>query len=158
MDTRYQHLSVEERIELYRLHKEGLSLRAIAKHLGRSPSTLSRELKRNSIPTKIWPGGYEPARAHSLAERRRRWDNRYKLTREPALQRHVYARLQQGWSPNKSPVLSLSNRVAVLSLTNLFTGSSIIALPRKTTGIDFCLVTNPGVVDSANAAEVPSTI
>jgi hypothetical protein len=60
--------------------------------------------------------------------------------------------------PNKSPVLSLSNRVAVLSLTNLFTGSSIIALPRKTIGIDFYLVTNPGVVDSANAAEVLSTI
>lgn len=101
METRYQHLTVEERIELYRLHKEGHSLRAIAKILKRSPSTLSRELKRNSTPTKVWPGGYEPARAHSLANRRRHWDNRFKLTRDPTLQRHVHERLQQGWSPEQ---------------------------------------------------------
>ena len=121
METRYQHLTVEERIELYRLYKEGLSLRAIAKVLGRSPSTLSRELKRNSTPTKVWPGGYEPARAHSLAERRRHWDNRYKLTREPALQRHVYDRLQQGWSPEQiAGTLALEQGHCVISHESIY--------------------------------------
>ncbi len=99
METKYQHLTVEERIELSRLHKQGQSLRDIAKVLGRSPSTLSRELKRNSTPTKVWPRGYEPA--HALAERRRHWDNRYKLTRDPMLQRYVHDHLQQGLSPEQ---------------------------------------------------------
>src|SRR6185436_19747496 len=75
----YQHLSLSERIELYRLHKEGHSMRAIATVLGRSASTISRELRRNSEPTKVWRGGYEPARAQSVSERRRHWDARFKL-------------------------------------------------------------------------------
>lgn len=101
METTYQHLSITERIELYRLHQAGQSLRTIAKTLNRAPSTISRELKRNSPPTKVWPGGYEPTRAQQLAERRRRWDNRFKLTRDPHLQTYVHARLLQGWSPEQ---------------------------------------------------------
>jgi len=73
----YQHLTLSERIELYRLHKSGSSVRAIARALGRSASTVSRELDRNSEPTKVWDQGYEPARAQGLAERRRHWDARF---------------------------------------------------------------------------------
>ena len=101
METTYQHLSISERIELYRLHQEGKSLRLIANRLNRAPSTISRELKRNSTPTKIWPGGYDPARAEQLAQRRRHWDNRFKLTRDLNLQTYVHARLTQGWSPEQ---------------------------------------------------------
>jgi IS30 family transposase len=101
METTYQHLSISERIELYRLHKEGKSVRAIAQRLSRAPSTISRELQRNSTPTKVWPGGYEPVRAQQLTERRRHWDNRFKLTRDPDLQAYVYTRLWQGWSPEQ---------------------------------------------------------
>ena len=95
----YQHLSLSERIELYRLHKEGQSMRAIATALGRSASTVSRELKRNSERTKVWGGGYEPARAQSLSERRRHWDARFKLARDASLRTYVYERLRGGWSP-----------------------------------------------------------
>ena len=97
----YQHLSLTERIELYRLHAEGRSLRAIAAALGRSAATVSRELARNSAPTKAWPGGYQPERAQHLAERRRRWDGRFKLARQPALREFVHARLREGWSPEQ---------------------------------------------------------
>jgi IS30 family transposase len=38
MEKRYQHLSLAERIELYRLHRAGSSMRAIALALGRSIS------------------------------------------------------------------------------------------------------------------------
>src|SRR4029079_1608078 len=95
----YQHLSLSERIELYRLHKEGQSMRAIATALGRSASTVSRELKRNSERTKVWGGVYEPARAQSLSERRRHWDARFKLARDASLRTYVYERLRGGWSP-----------------------------------------------------------
>jgi IS30 family transposase len=101
MAKTYQHLSLSERIDLYRMRGEGKSLRAIAQSLGRSPGTVSRELKRNSPPTKAWPGGYAPARAQQLAERRRRWDGRFKLTRQAPLRDFVRARLLAGWSPEQ---------------------------------------------------------
>jgi transposase, IS30 family len=81
----YGQLSLEERIEIYRLHAGGISQNQIAAALGRAASTISRELKRNSKPTKVWAGGYEPVRAQQLAERRRRWDCRFKLARQPDL-------------------------------------------------------------------------
>jgi IS30 family transposase len=101
MEKRYQHLSLTERIELYRLHRAGTSMRAIALALGRSVSTVSRELQRNSEPTKVWSGGYAPARAEQLAQRRRRWDGRFKLARDAALRAHVHRALTQGWSPEQ---------------------------------------------------------
>jgi IS30 family transposase len=56
-------------------------------------------LERNSQATKAWPGGYEPIRAHGLALRRRRWDCRYKLARQPDLRALVQSKLAMGWSP-----------------------------------------------------------
>lgn len=97
----YGQLSLEERIEIYRLHAGGMSRRSIAACLGRSASTISRELRRNSVKTKAWPGGYEPVRAQSLAERRRRWDCRFKLVRQPDLRDLVRDGLAMGWSPEQ---------------------------------------------------------
>jgi IS30 family transposase len=97
----YGQLSLEERIEIYRLHADGISRNKIASALGRSPSTISRELNRNSKRTKVWPGGYEPARAQQLAERRRRWDCRFKLARQPGLRNRVRKSLAMGHSPEQ---------------------------------------------------------
>lgn len=97
----YGQLSLEERVEIYRLHAGGISLNQIAVALGRSPSTISRELRRNSKRTKVWAGGYEPVRAQQLAERRRRWDCRFKLARQPGLRRRVGKSLAMGHSPEQ---------------------------------------------------------
>ena len=48
MTTRYRQLQPEERVTLAALLQQNQSLRQIAVVLGRSPGTLSRELKRNS--------------------------------------------------------------------------------------------------------------
>src|SRR3546814_8674759 len=101
MGRYYGQLSLEERIEIYRLHAGGISRRSIASRLGRAPSTISRELRRNSVRTKAWTGGYEPVRAQNLAERRRRWDCRFKLERQPDLRDLVKTRLAMGWSPEQ---------------------------------------------------------
>src|SRR6185295_9399983 len=101
MEKNYQHVSLSERIELYRMYKANYSLRAIATALGRSASTISRELKRNSEPTKAWSAGYEPVRAQAVSVRRRRWDARFKLARDPALRAYVRERLLAGWSPEQ---------------------------------------------------------
>jgi IS30 family transposase len=97
----YGQLSLEERVEIYRLHAGGKSQNEIASALDRAPSTISRELRRNSRPTKIWRGGYEPVRAQQLAERRRQWDGRFKLARQPDLRNCVGKGLAMGHSPEQ---------------------------------------------------------
>lgn len=101
MGHSYSQLSLRERCEIGLLRREGLSKRAVAARLGRSTSTISRELERNSKLTKQWPGGYEPERAHGLAQRRRRWDARYKLARQPDLRAYVRDHLAMGRSPEQ---------------------------------------------------------
>jgi IS30 family transposase len=97
----YGQLSLKERVEIYRLHAGGKSQNQIASSLGRAPSTISRELRRNSKPTKVWSGGYEPVRAQQLADRRRRWDCRFKLARQPGLRSRVSKSLAMGHSPEQ---------------------------------------------------------
>ncbi len=48
MGLRYTHLQPEERMTLASLRQQGWGIRAIATLQGRSPSTISRELRRNS--------------------------------------------------------------------------------------------------------------
>ncbi|MFX6728753.1 helix-turn-helix domain-containing protein, partial [Acinetobacter baumannii] len=47
MDARY--LSLLERERLKDLQQDGLSIRQIAIAMGRAPSTISRELRRNTV-------------------------------------------------------------------------------------------------------------
>jgi IS30 family transposase len=101
MGQRYSQLRLDERIEIYRLRANGETMRQIALQLERDVSTISRELRRNSSVTKAWAGGYVPTRAQQLAERRRRWDGRFKLARQPALQDLVKDRLAMGHSPEQ---------------------------------------------------------
>src|SRR6202051_4961764 len=95
----YGQLSLEERVEIYRLHAGGRSQNEIASALDRAPSTISRELRRKSQPSRVWTGGYKPVRAQQLAERRRRWDSRYKLARQPDLRNCGGKSLAMGHSP-----------------------------------------------------------
>jgi IS30 family transposase len=121
MGTNYDQLQLWERCEIFRLRAGGTSLRAIAEHLGRSPSTISRELRRNAVPTKAWNGGYRPERAHALAERRRRWDCRFKLARQPALRALVHDRLAMGWSPEQiAGRLALENAPMCISHESIY--------------------------------------
>jgi len=44
--SRYRHLSIDERVTIEKVGGLGHSIRQIASHLGRSPSTISREIRR----------------------------------------------------------------------------------------------------------------
>ena len=117
----YCQLSLEERIEIYRLHAAGESMRMIARSLKRDVSTISREVARNGLATKVWPGGYAPARAQKLAERRRRWDGRFKLARQPDLQDLVKDRLAMGHSPEQiAGRLTLEHGHTVISHESIY--------------------------------------
>ena len=99
MGKTYSQLSQQERVEIYRWHASGKSARWIGDALGRHHSAISREISRNSQNTKVWTKGYDPLRAHGLALRRRQWDCRYKLARQPDLRAYVLSKLAMGWSP-----------------------------------------------------------
>ena len=101
MGRSYEHLGLRERIEIELWLAQGRSMQAIARHLGRCASTISRELRRNGKPTKHWRKTYEGERAHALALRRRRWDARFKLARQPALMELVRQGLAMGRSPEQ---------------------------------------------------------
>src|SRR3989344_7962248 len=62
----FHHITLEEREKLYGWQKEGLSLREIAKKLGRSHTSLSRELHRNAK----YGNSYLPCRAQKKADKR----------------------------------------------------------------------------------------
>ncbi|MEW6464706.1 MAG: helix-turn-helix domain-containing protein [Pseudomonadota bacterium] len=54
MSSRYQQLGADERVALSGLRLQDLSIGAIACALGRSPSTISRELRRNAGPDQAY--------------------------------------------------------------------------------------------------------
>ena len=66
-----RYLSLEERLQIADLFLGGAGVRAIAVGIGRSASTVSRELRRNgSAATPRRPGKYAPYAAHRQAELR----------------------------------------------------------------------------------------
>ena len=93
MGRLYEQFSLEERCTLARLKQTGKTVRQIAAAMDRAPSTIARELKRNS-GTQV---GYQPAYAQQQAKSRR-WKGS-RLLRRPALQKEVLKRLEYGWSP-----------------------------------------------------------
>jgi IS30 family transposase len=102
-DQRY--LSRDERYEIARLRDLGLSVRAIAARLGRSPSTVSRELRRN----RHGPSGrYLPEHAHTQAWRRQRRPKPSKIASDPRLRARVQQMLDRRLSPDQ-----VSGRLAV---------------------------------------------
>lgn len=93
--SHYRQLSIEERCEIARLHEGGQSIQKIAAALDRQPSTISRELKRNS-GSKV---GYRPSYAQQQAAARR-WSGS-RLERNEALREQILDHLADGWSPEQ---------------------------------------------------------
>jgi IS30 family transposase len=109
MRTKYSQMSAEERGQIMAMKREDASARSIARVLGRSPSTIVRELRRNgykasdeagSMGRPRIAGGYDAQRAGVRARRMRRGARRpRKLRFDGALWAKVRALLDQGWSP-----------------------------------------------------------
>ena len=95
MGQRYSQITIEERCEIARLQGSGCSIRQIAAALDRSPSTIAREIRRNSSKQ----SGYKPSYADQQS-RARRWTGS-KPDRDSLLREAVLSRLARGWSPEQ---------------------------------------------------------
>ena len=87
-----RYLSFAEREEIALLRAQGWGVREIARRLGRSPSTISRELRRNAATR----GGrleYRASTAQWHADRRARRPKPAKLAVNAELRRYVQDRL-----------------------------------------------------------------
>lgn len=93
---RAEHLTVEEREEISRGLAAGESMRTIARWLGRSPSTVCREVNRNGGRRR-----YRAQAADRSADRRACRPKRSKLASDPLLRLLVQAKLAQWWSPEQ---------------------------------------------------------
>jgi len=92
-----RYLSEEERIEIADLRRAGLSMRAIADKLGRAPSTISRELRRNAPAGR----GYQPFDAHRRATARRGRHHRRRVDTNDQLGALLAELLGRRWSPQQ---------------------------------------------------------
>ncbi len=87
-----RYLTFAEREEVAILHAQQRGVREIARHLGRSPSTISRELRRNAS-TRGYQVSYRATTAQWHAERRASRPKVAKLAANPALRDYVQDRL-----------------------------------------------------------------
>jgi transposase, IS30 family len=90
-------LNLPERERIHDLDRSGDSIRAIARDLDRAPSTISRELARNSQQHV----GYLPYGAHRLAASRRFRHKTRKLVTSGLLRSYVEDGLRKRWSPEQ---------------------------------------------------------
>ena len=91
-----RHLSLAEREEVSRGLGSGASYRAIARRLGRAPSTICREVNGNSGPCR-----YRACRADEAAYKRARRPKATKFRQCPRLRTQVESMLNAQWSPQQ---------------------------------------------------------
>ncbi len=114
-------LTLAEREEISRGIAAHQSARSMARLLGRSASTVSRELKRNG-----GYDGYRAALADETAWARARRPKRCKLANSARLRQAVASKLRLNWSPEQVADLSISGFGPALSLNPSNSQISII--------------------------------
>ena len=97
--SKYEQLKPEERVAIASMRLQGKGVRAMAQTLGRSASTVSRELRRNSAEE---AGGYSSQQAMALHAQRRSAARRpRKLSRDSVNWSVVVTLLHWRWSPEQ---------------------------------------------------------
>lgn len=96
MGKEYKQMALEERDRIAEMKVLGHTIGEIAAKLGRSKSTISRELKRNSTPAyRI----YLPHRAHERAQKRKIEAGERPRLKNDKVVAYVRSKLFEDWSP-----------------------------------------------------------
>ncbi len=119
LSSGYKHVGLDERVEIEKLVDRGWSIRRIAVSLGRSPSTVSREIRRRSWRASNTAAAYTPYRPAALrtgevtklqyratiaqahAQRMSARSHQPVRMRSDRLVAWVCQRLQRGWTPQE---------------------------------------------------------
>lgn len=109
---KFKHLNICEREKLQELFWEKRSVRYIAGELGRSPSSISRELKRNFPPERRQ---YTPRLAHERALEKRKSRGRADRLKTKSLREYVMAQIKEGWSPEQVSNMAKVEKVGSIS-------------------------------------------
>lgn len=94
----YKHFDVAERERIQEMLWEKRSVRYIAQELGRSPSSISREIKRN-VPKER--KRYTPRLANEHALEKRKSRGRTDRLKNDAVRAYVMRHLKEGWAPEQ---------------------------------------------------------
>ena len=98
MAKKYTHLKIQERSVLMIMRADACPMREIARFLGRSPSSISRELARTSVAG----GAYDASQAHARSQRLRSTAKKMpKLDKDSDLFKGVHEKLKLLWSPQQ---------------------------------------------------------
>ena len=95
----YTRLNEEEREIISKGLAQNKSIRTIAKELGRSTSTISREIRRNGSKTGYWAFSANQKTKANASSRRK---HKRRLMQNQRLRNYVEEKVKQGWSP-KAP-------------------------------------------------------
>ncbi|WP_456300761.1 IS30 family transposase [Streptomyces herbicida] len=93
-----RYLREADRIHIADRLREKATIRRIAAELGRSPSTISREIRRNRHPVN---GQYRPHAAQARADTRRPRPKHGKIGQNPELRDFIQRHLDLRWSPEQ---------------------------------------------------------
>ncbi|MGW1812277.1 IS30 family transposase [Streptomyces sp. NPDC002125] len=96
-----RYLRQEERIHIADRLREKATVRVIAAELGRSPSTISREIRRNRTDGTRGQWHYRPHAAQARADARRPRPKPRKISQNPELRDAVQVMLDEKWSPEQ---------------------------------------------------------
>ncbi|MDJ0379541.1 helix-turn-helix domain-containing protein, partial [Streptomyces sp. G-G2] len=96
-----RYLCEADRIHIADRLREKATVRAIAAELGRSPSTVSREIRRNRTDGTRGTWHYRPYAAQARADARRPRPKTRKIHDIPELRDAVQAMLDEKWSPEQ---------------------------------------------------------
>lgn len=131
MGKEYEQLKPEERATVMLMRQDGFSLRAVARQLQRSPSSISREWARHRGEDQTYDAAVAGYRARSRRFQRRR---QRKLTPGTVLFGVVEHFLREGWSPRKLPRQADSSKVETSGLHSLGKKAVGGRLPRDSWG------------------------
>ena len=95
---KFKHISIEDREKIQVMLWEKRSVRYIARTLGRSHSSIVRELKRNKTPIQR---KYTPRQAHIRALEKRRCRGRKDRLKTKEIREYVVKHLKLRWSPEQ---------------------------------------------------------
>lgn len=109
---KYKHFRVEERETIQTMRWQKQSVRSIATALGRSPSSVSREIKRN-FPKQHKV--YTPRVAHERALEKRKSRGRKDRLKNESLRTYVVSHLKKGWSPEQISGVAKQEKVGSIS-------------------------------------------